>query len=147
MVLYLDSSFCAALYFLEGTSEVANRIVANWRGQLCISALTEVEMATACQLRVFRKQTTSAEAAAVWRAFANDVTAGVMVVDPLTSLVLGRATRLALDHSAQSGTRALDVIHVAAALSAGADQFASFDLKQRTMAKLVGLTVTPRNLV
>ena len=76
----------------------------------------------------------------------SDLDSGVTILEPLTSVVLARATRIALDHSAELGTRALDVIHVAAALSSGASQFGSFDGKQRAMAKRVGLKVTPRSM-
>jgi len=41
------------------------------------------------------------------------------------------------------GTRAVDVLHVAAALELGATGFFTFGLKQRKMAEATGLILNP----
>jgi len=46
-------------------------------------------------------------------------------------------------HTIKLGVRTLDVLHVAAARVLGAERFLTFDLRQRALAKAVGLTVEP----
>ena len=146
MILFLDSSFCVPLYVEEGESDLVTRTIKNWDGQVCISAFGEIEVTNAFRLRVFRGQIGEAEGAGLQQSFEDDLRTGALIVEPTTSVVLARAKRLSLEHTAEVGTRSLDIIHVAAALAAGAEQFASFDMKQRTLAKRVGLKVTPRSL-
>jgi hypothetical protein len=46
-------------------------------------------------------------------------------------------------HTARSGTRSLDLIHIASALEMGATDFLSFDYRQRDAAQAEGLQVFP----
>ncbi len=54
-----------------------------------------------------------------------------------------RADELSEKHSVQNGQRAIDLLHVAAALESGAKLFLSFDQRQRGLAKAAGLQVKP----
>jgi predicted nucleic acid-binding protein len=54
-----------------------------------------------------------------------------------------RSLELSKNHTKTIGSRSLDVIHVASALSMGADRFFTFDEKQSQLAAAAGLqTVT-----
>jgi predicted nucleic acid-binding protein len=55
--------------------------------------------------------------------------------------VLLEAERLSAGHSETIGTRSLDILHVASALVLGAEQFATFDTRQGTLARAAGLRV------
>ncbi len=56
---------------------------------------------------------------------------------------LRRAEALSAAHTEQLGTRAADILHVAAALITGAEGFLSFDKRQRALASAAGLAVVP----
>jgi predicted nucleic acid-binding protein len=48
---------------------------------------------------------------------------------------------LSKKHSATIGSRSLDILHVASALSINADRFLTFDDRQTRLAELAGLTI------
>ena len=54
-----------------------------------------------------------------------------------------RVARLSERYSATTGTRSLDILHVAAAKSLRAVEFISFEGRQRALASANGLIVTP----
>lgn len=58
---------------------------------------------------------------------------------PLPEIIFERATEIAQAHVAQTGTRTLDTLHVAAALEFKAERFWTFDDRQAKLAKAVGL--------
>jgi hypothetical protein len=53
------------------------------------------------------------------------------------------ASALSKHHSATTGTRSLDILHVAAAKSLRAAEFIAFDRRQRLLATALGLKVAP----
>ncbi|OYW72140.1 MAG: hypothetical protein B7Z37_25780, partial [Verrucomicrobia bacterium 12-59-8] len=57
--------------------------------------------------------------------------------------VLARTLVLTQKHTATTGTRSLDLIHIATALEFGAVEFLSFDHRQRQAASAEGLNVIP----
>ena len=54
-----------------------------------------------------------------------------------------RAEGLSAKYAAETGARSLDILHVAAAVELDADAFASFDERQRAMARKAGLKLLP----
>jgi predicted nucleic acid-binding protein len=111
------------------------------RFPLVLTPLGEFEFANSVALRVFRKELTAAQAASVLAHFRQDITAGILRLGPFPLAVFEKATHLSLKHSAHLGTRTLDLLHVAAALSLGARRFYTFDRKQARLARLLGLRV------
>jgi predicted nucleic acid-binding protein len=53
------------------------------------------------------------------------------------------AARLSERHTAATGTRSLDILHVAVGKTLRAAEFVSFDTRQRALAALAGLTAVP----
>ena len=53
------------------------------------------------------------------------------------------ASALSKRHSAATGTRSMDILHVAAAKSLRTVEFISFDARQRRLAKALGRRVAP----
>jgi predicted nucleic acid-binding protein len=51
------------------------------------------------------------------------------------------ASQLSNRHALEIGVRYLDMLHVASAVLLKADRFLTFDLRQRRLAKAVGLDV------
>jgi predicted nucleic acid-binding protein len=136
---YVDSSFLVSLYSQDAKSAAAVRIVRGSREEHLISTLCETEVANALQLRVFRKEVSAAQAGTAAAAFEKDLRDGVFQLRPLTEQAFEKARQLSRQHTARLGTRAADVLHVAAALDLGADFLYTFDEQQRKLAKAVGL--------
>ena len=73
----------------------------------------------------------------------SDLRSGRLVKTTLKWPVVFRvAVRLADAHSTTTGTRSLDILHVASAKAARAVEFLSFDARQRKLATAVGLRLT-----
>jgi predicted nucleic acid-binding protein len=77
-------------------------------------------------------------------AFEQDIATGRWQCPVYTAATVEqKADELSAIHSAVLGCRTLDIIHVAAALVIGANEFITFDGRQGAMAKQAGLTVKP----
>jgi uncharacterized protein len=63
----------------------------------------------------------------------------IALVDMLWRRTLDLATELSKRHTLRLGTRALDVLHVASALTLESTHFVSYDERQRALAKAAGL--------
>lgn len=75
----------------------------------------------------------------VYQDFERDERNGAWVGTPLPEDIFEKASDLARIHVAQTGTRTLDTLHVAAALELKAGRFWTFDDRQAKLAKAVGL--------
>jgi predicted nucleic acid-binding protein len=62
---------------------------------------------------------------------------------PLPDSAFARAKALALTLTPTIGVRAVDLLHVAAALELGASSLFTFDQKQHRTAQAAGLAVNP----
>ena len=111
---------------------------------LIFSHLHGIEIPNAIRLKRFRGEITEAEEGEAIRAFRADIEAG-RLARPGYDLaeVFNRAERLSAEHSRTIGSRSLDILHVAAALECRCAGLASFDERQRRIASLAGLDVTP----
>jgi predicted nucleic acid-binding protein len=136
---YLDSSFAVSLYSPDANSATAARIMHKSKGEHLISALGELEVANALELRVFRKQISATEARASAAAFEKDLHAGVFQPHPLTEEAFEKARQLSRQHTAHLGIRSADLIHVAAAITLQVDRLYTFDLQQRKLAQRIGI--------
>jgi hypothetical protein len=101
--------------------------------------LHALEVRNAFELGVFRGLLTTPEAASAWANLESDLKVGRLIRATVKwPAALRRATRLSERYSASTGTRSLDVLHIAAAQSARALEFITFDVRQRTLASAVG---------
>jgi hypothetical protein len=84
------------------------------------------------------------DVAAAWANFDSDLRSARLVRETVKwPAAFRRAARLSERHSATTGTRSLDILHVAAAKSLHAVEFISFDGRQRALASATGLIVAP----
>lgn len=139
MKAYFDTSFLVSLYSVDANSTIAIRMIAMAPTPLLISALVELELYNALELKVFRKEISAAQARISRRDFDNDAQSGVVRISALTDEVFEKARQLSLRTTAKFGTRTADLLHVAAALEVKADTFYSFDSRQRRLAQTVQL--------
>lgn len=134
MTIYPDSSFLVSLYSPDRNSAAAAAAVHRVDGDLIISPLVELEVVNAIEQRVFRKEDTKERARRSSEQFEQDVRLGLFRSLPLPEFLFERARELSLRTTAAIGTRAIDLLHVAAAVELGAEAFFSFDERQRTLA-------------
>jgi predicted nucleic acid-binding protein len=142
LIVYADTGFLVSLYGQDDHSAAATALVKS-KPIFILTALGEAEFTNALELRVFRKEWTRREARSVRDLFLQHQAAGVFRPAPLGSEVWEKALALARRHSSKLGTRTLDLLHVASALTLKPDGFYSFDKRQRKLAKAEQLRVLP----
>lgn len=142
MTAYADTSFLASLYLTDVHSEPAAAIVeALAPPWFLVTEFSRFELINALWLRVFRGDLTSAASREADLVFESHVNQGLMTFRPMTAEIYSTARDLAMRWTHRFGTRALDVLHVASALTLDADSFHTFDKRQATLAKAAGLKI------
>ncbi len=104
--------------------------------------LIELEFTNAIELRLFRREISSAQASSVLALWKKDIRSGVFL-SFWNPLIFEWALLLARKHTRQLGSRSLDLLHVAAAMEANVKVSLTFDKTQAKLAKLEGLTTLP----
>ncbi len=91
-------------------------------------------------MAVFQSRLTTKEADEIWATVESDLTNGLLSGEAvLPGNLMREAESLAANHTAQIGTRSLDVLHVAGAVLLDLDEFVTFDKRQAELAKQLGL--------
>lgn len=143
MRAYFDTSVVAKWYVAEPNSGPALALRRRFKPPATLTHLHRLELVTAWQLKVHRREIAASVAAAAGEALAEDVDAGVWTApDYELAAVFATADRLARAHASSSGARTLDLLHVAAALELDETHFVTADARQATAAKSAGLKVT-----
>jgi predicted nucleic acid-binding protein len=144
---YADTGFLMSLYGRDSNSPRAVALVSRHKPVFFLTEFGEVELANAIERLLFSRQGaaywTLREAQAVRARLEQHATAGVFQLRPVPNEAWQTAIRLSRHYTAKLGTRTLDVLHVALALSLGPDVFFTFDRRQWKLAKMVGLHVLP----
>lgn len=137
---YADSSFLASCYVVDTHTPQARMALGRIHAPLVFTALHALEVRNAFQLGVFRGLLSVAEAQAAWANLQTDLRIGRLAKTIVKWPVAFRvAARLSERHSATTGTRSLDILHVASARTVRAAEFLSFDGRQLDLATAVGL--------
>jgi hypothetical protein len=136
--LYLDASALVKLFVEEESSDALNAALLGARGVI-LSDLALTEMASAVGRRTREGVLTPLEARNLHRE-ALKLTATCSHVE-LTPPIYRRAEQLLL--ASRTSIRALDALHVATALEAGAATIVTFDHNLRDVASAQGLFIAP----
>ncbi|HMD17603.1 MAG TPA: type II toxin-antitoxin system VapC family toxin [Terriglobales bacterium] len=139
MKIYVDSSFLVSLYSADANWPAAARTMQASAGECLVTTLGEFEVVNAFGLRVFRREVSAAQAQESVTDFEKDLRDGVLQLRGLPDAVFDCARELSRRTTAKLGTRAADLLHVAAAVELGVDCFYSFDQQQRKLAHAVRL--------
>ena len=144
MSLYADTSLLVSYYVNDVNSASAQALIHGATDPLLFTGLHRLEIKNALELGVFRRLVTPTQARATWNAVEQDLRAGRLFPKPLNWVPVFRtAAQWATVHSATIGCRSLVILHVAVASKLAATRFFSFDGRQRSLAKAVGLPVKP----
>jgi predicted nucleic acid-binding protein len=139
-----DSAIIVKLYVREATSPDAIRLVGACAAPYVLTQWQELEVKNAIRLKAFRAEVTAAEMNQSIAAFEQDIATGRWQRPAYTAATIEqKANELSAGYSATLGCRTLDIIHVAAAIVLGANEFITFDGRQGALAKKVGLEVRP----
>ena len=136
---YFDSGALVKLYIVEPGSEFvqAKALAAH---AISLNQLQETEIRNAIHAAIGRKMISADAGKRALEHLANDIRAGVLVLEsPDWSSIWSRAAHLARLHTQKLLCRTLDILHVAAAESCGADLFITGDVRQFKLCKAVGL--------
>lgn len=144
IAVYVDSGIFVKSYIAEFNSSEAEALLRKLGTPFSFSHFHEIEIPNAIRLKRFRGEITRAQEKAALQAFATDVAVG-RFARPVYDLgaVFLLAEQLSARHSGDIGSRSLDLLHIAAAMEAGCQTFASYDVRQRKVAALSGLKVVP----
>jgi predicted nucleic acid-binding protein len=142
MVICSDTSFLFSLY---GNDTHTHRAVSWMKSQqraLTLSSLSEYELGNALRFAEFRKGIAPGDAAVFWSQFEADRASGRVQIQVCNLAdVIAEAKRLSVTHTLKGGHRGFDILHVATALVANAQQFLTFDGNQKKLAEAEGLVV------
>jgi predicted nucleic acid-binding protein len=138
--IYIEPSALLKLYLHQAESAAMVGWRARTRGALPLTPHARVEILNGLGLALFRRLIDAGARDDAVRSFEEDIAGGRYVhADVLWRSALRRAAELSLEYTADIGCRSLDVLHVACALELGLPSFLTFDLRQRRLARAVGL--------
>ena len=138
--IYVDPSALALLYLHQPGSREMTAWRTRLKGSLPVTHHGRIEVVNAIALACFRKVINGQQAADAWGTLDSDFTEGrLSQADVLWRAALNKASELSRRYSPSLGTRALDVLHVSCALELKLRSFLTFDERQQSLAKAVGL--------
>ena len=139
MVAYADSCFLFSLYAQDANFSRAAELAAAFTGALIFTPLQRFELRNVLRLSVFRGDIAEGECRRLLEQIEADAKTGALAETPVSwAEVFAEAEALSAPHTGKTGTRALNVLHIAASL--GAKTFYTFDARQKALA------VTPQAL-
>ena len=141
-MVYVDTSVIVKLYIKEEYS----RDTSNWLREnneaIPLTSFHELELINAIYLKQFRAEITLAETRLIMSRFEEHEKSGIYYRPQLDwSAIFIHVIDLSKKHSASIGTRSLDILHVASALSINADRLLTLDDRQTRLATLAGLKI------
>lgn len=144
MIIYPDTSFLYSLYIRDANSLSAISCMKSWKGALPLTPLLQLELRNSIRLSVFRKLILAETSRLALQEIESDLRNDFLclVLLPWTDL-LQKAEEVSATYTEPLGNRGIDILHVASASLLGAEKFVTFDKRQGTLAKSVGLKVGP----
>jgi len=140
---YADSSFLVALYLADDPQqgEQADAFMESEAQPVFFTPFNRVEVRNALRLSRWRGNVRSAQVQTAFAHIDADLREGFLVHTAVNhSAVYRLADELSAKHA---GTRTLDLLHVASAVSLKAKTFLTFDTRQTALAKAAGLRIRP----
>jgi predicted nucleic acid-binding protein len=140
-VIYLDTSALVKLYVFEAGSEFVQSCIVAQDDPLPVWEMQEAEFTNALHLKVFWGDLTAEEAELQTGHFRERMKRGVYFFPEIDRIELMRTFHRLSRETPISGCRTMDIFHVACALQIPSCRFLTFDVRQRSLARLAGLTV------
>ncbi len=140
MKQYCDTSVLASLYLEDArTTKIVQWIEQEVSLPIPLSPLAELELLGAIQQQLFRKQITFQQALKCQHDIQDDIKSAFYTRCSFQGEEHAEALKLLKVHTSTIGSRTLDTLHVACALLLSVKQFVTCDIRQKLLAKAVGL--------
>ena len=141
-MLYVDTSVIVKLYIKEEYSLDVSTWLKENNEAIPLTTFHELEFNNAINLKEFRTEITTDEIRLIMARFAEHESKGVFYRPQISwTDTFKYAVDLSRKHTSKTGSRALDILHVASALSIKADRFLTFDERQSKLAALSGIRI------
>ena len=141
-MVYVDTSVLVKLYIKEVYSRKASDWIRANNEAIPITIFHKLEFTNAIQLKLFRKEMSDPQAGILLKRFNEHENEGIFYAPPINwADVFAVCLALSNNYTKSTGSRSLDIIHVASALSMGAERFFTFDTKQSQLASTAGLQI------
>lgn len=141
-MVYVDTSVIVKLYIKEKYSMAASGWLKQNNESIPLTSFHELELINAIHLKKFRTEISLAETHLIMSRFEEHEKNGVYYRPPLNwPDIFINAIELSRKHTASIGSRALDILHVASALSIGSERFLTLDDRQTRLAALAGMKI------
>ena len=148
MTSFPDTSFLCSLYRQQVFTPKVLRFMAKQAGALPVSALLllEFRQSIRLQIRLHAQDRTKGfsrhEGHAMLRDVQSDLHHKILEVVPVDWVEVHQlAEMLSAKFTEEQGHRLADILHIATALSLGAEAFLTFDAKQKSLAVAEGMHV------
>jgi predicted nucleic acid-binding protein len=140
--IYADTSFLVSHFVNDGNTDAARFLISGLGQPLMISPLGRLEYRGAMWQRVGRGEFEPSHARRACLQFQEQEKLGWFIEGVVDEQeVWRRAVGLTEQFTASLKVRSLDIWHVAFALEAGVERLWTFDHRQETLARAVGLKV------
>lgn len=141
-MVYVDTSIIVKLYLREAYTREASDWLRDNNEAIPLTPFHELEFTNAVKLKLFRNELTEGEVNIVFEKFREHEKREVFFRPQVNwSDAFVRSLDLSKTHTHNTGSRTLDIIHVAIALSIGAGRFITFDKRQSQLASAAGLQI------
>ena len=141
-MVYVDTSVIVKLYIKEEYCLEASKWLKENNEAIPLTRFHELEFINAFQLKQFRTEMTPDETRLTLLRFEEHEKKGIYYRPQLDwSSIFSHAINLSKKRSANIGSRSLDILHVASALSIGAKRFLTVDDRQSRLATLAGMKI------
>lgn len=144
-VTYCDSSFLLALYVEDDPFHfVARRTATTFSEAIPWTMLVETEVINGARRLLATEKINQATLNSILRQLVKDEETGILgrpVID--LSVQHAKAIELSRHYTSKMNCRSCDILHLSSAVALSAKTLASFDEKQRALAKAMGLAVVP----
>jgi predicted nucleic acid-binding protein len=138
----VDTSVIVKLYIKEEYSQELSSWLKENDEAIPLTSFHELELINAIHLKQFRTEITLEKTRLIMKRFEEHEKSGIYYRPQLDwSDIFIHAIDLSKNHSSSIGSRALDILHVASALSINTDRFLTLDDKQTRLAALAGLKI------
>lgn len=141
-MVYVDTSVLVSLYVKEAYSRQASDWIRANNEAIPTTVFHGLEFTNAIQSKLYRKEISDKQAGKVLKRFNDHEKEGIFYMPPINwADVFSLTLDLSNNYTKSTGSRSLDIIHVASALTMGADRFFTFDTKQSQLASTAGIQI------
>lgn len=141
-MLYIDTSVMVKLYVKENHSFDVSRWIKKNNEAIPLTGIHELEFVNAINLKRYRSEISEGDIRLITARFTEHEHRGVYYRPQIDwSDIFFNAAALSKTRTAKTGSRSLDILHVASALSIRAGQFMTFDDRQSELASIAGLRI------